>query len=319
MKKIAIVIPVYFNELNLPHLLPRLVDVAKKVPQYDFEFIFVDDGSKDSSYDILCDFAKQDSRVVVVKLSRNFGSFTAILAGLTYSEGDCAAIISADLQDPPELIVQMVEKWESGDKVVLAVREQREESFIKRKLASIYYKLMQKYALPDMPGSGFDFVLIDRKIINILIEIKEKNTSLMGLILWTGFKRSILYYTRKKREHGRSMWTLRKKIKYFIDSFVAFSYAPIRFMQYLGSTVAFLGFMYSVFIAIRKIVYGFPVPGLSALIIITLIIGGVQLIMLGILGEYLWRNVDEVKRRPPFIVESILHEKNKIKNPQNYA
>jgi dolichol-phosphate mannosyltransferase len=309
MKKVSIVIPIYFNELNLPHLFPRLLGVAEKLPGYDFEFVFVDDGSQDSSYDILSDFAEQDDRVIVVKLSRNFGSFTAILAGLTYASGDCAAIISADLQDPPELIVQMADKWESGSQVVLAVREEREESFFKRKLAHIYYKLMKKYALPDMPGSGFDFVLIDRKIIDILTEIKEKNTSLMGLILWTGFKRSILYYTRKKREHGRSMWTLRKKLKYFIDSFVAFSYAPIRFMQYLGSTVAFLGFMYSVFIGIRKIVYGFPVPGLSALIIITLFIGGVQLIMLGILGEYLWRNVDEVKRRPVFIVENILQKK----------
>jgi glycosyltransferase involved in cell wall biosynthesis len=306
MKKISIVVPVYFNALSLPHLFSRLKDVANQVKVYQFEFVFVDDGSKDTSYKLLAEFAEQDSRAIVVKLSRNFGSFRAILAGLEYATGDCAAIISADLQDPPELVIQMIEKWEQGDKVIMAVREKREDSFLVRFFAKIYYLLMRRFALPDMPTGGFDFVLIDRKIIEILKTSKEKNTSLMGLILWCGFKRSILYYTRKKREHGKSMWTLSKKLKYFVDSFVAFSYAPIRFFQLIGIGLALLGFLYAIFIIIRRILYGFPIPGISALIVITLVIGAVQLLMIGVIGEYLWRNVDEVKNRPVFIVESVL-------------
>lgn len=313
MKKISVVIPVYFNELNLPHLFPRLINVAEQNSNYQFEFVFTDDGSEDDSYKLLHEFAEKDNRVIVIKLSRNFGSFMAILAGLEHSTGDCAAIISADLQDPPELITEMIQRWEAGNKVVMGVRERREDSFLTNFFAKIYYYLMRRFALKNMPLGGFDFVLIDKKIIDILVTIKEKNASLMGLILWSGFQKSIIYYTRKKREHGKSMWTLSKKIKYFVDSFVAFSYAPIRFFQFIGIGLSFLGFIYAIFIAIRKILYGFPVPGISALIIISLVIGGIQLIMLGIIGEYLWRNADETKKRPVFIVESIF-SKNKQHN-----
>lgn len=313
MKKISVVIPVYFNELNLPHLFPRLINVAEQNSNYQFEFVFTDDGSEDDSYKLLHEFAAKDNRVIVIKLSRNFGSFMAILAGLEHSTGDCAAIISADLQDPPELITEMIQKWEAGNKVVMGVRERREDSFLTNFFAKIYYYLMRRFALKNMPLGGFDFVLIDKKIVDILTMIKEKNASLMGLILWSGFQKSIIYYTRKKREQGKSMWTLSKKIKYFVDSFVAFSYAPIRFFQFIGISLSFLGFIYAIFIAIRKILYGFPVPGISALVIINLVIGGIQLIMLGIIGEYLWRNADETKKRPVFIVESIF-SKNKQHN-----
>jgi dolichol-phosphate mannosyltransferase len=303
MKKISIIIPVYFNQLNLPHLFRRLVDLADKALAYQFEFIFVDDNSGDASYSLLREFAEKDQRAIVLKLSRNFGSFEAIRAGLHYSSCDCAVMISADLQDPPELIPQLLEEWEKGNKVVMAVRQRRGDPLTVRLFARAYYLLMRRFALRDMPAGGFDFALIDRRIIDILKTIKEKNTSLMGLILWSGFQRSIVYYTRTKREHGESMWTMTKKIKYFIDSFVAFSYAPIRLFQCLGFGLALIGFAYAVFIAILRIIYKFPVPGLSALIVITLIIGGVQLIMLGVIGEYLWRNADDAKNRPLFIVE----------------
>jgi dolichol-phosphate mannosyltransferase len=320
MKKISIIIPVYFNELSLPHLFSRLAAMADKASGYQFEFIFVDDHSGDASYSLLREFAGKDRRAAVLKLSRNFGSFYAIRAGLQYSSSDCAVIISADLQDPPELIPQLIEQWEQGKKVVMAVRKDREDSWHVRLLATAYYSLMRRFALHDMPVGGFDFVLIDRRIIDILTEIKEKNTSLMGLILWSGFQRGIVYYTRKKREHGTSKWTMTKKIKYFIDSFVAFSYAPIRLFQLVGIGLAFVGFLYALFIAFRRIIYDFPVPGLSALIVITLIIGGVQLIMLGVIGEYLWRNADDAKNRPLFIIEDTfpkeLHDKDAA-GPQN--
>jgi len=305
MKIVSIIIPVYFNEQNLPHLFGRLTQVARQTSGFQFEFIFVEDGSTDSSYELLCEFAGKDDRAKIVKLSRNFGSFTAAFAGLCHCTGDCAVIMAADLQDPPELIIKMLDQWLLGNDVVIAARKGRAESLLKRTFAGIYYRLMRRYALPDMPKGGFDFVLIDRKVVDVVSAIKEKNTSLMALILWTGFKRNIMYYERRPREHGRSMWTMGKKVKYLIDSFVAFSYAPIRLMQYLGIIIAILGFLYSILIAFQKIFYGFPVPGLSALVIIVLLIGGVQLIMLGVIGEYLWRNVDETKKRPPFIVDEI--------------
>ncbi len=304
--RLSVVVPVYFNELNLPHLFPRLAAAAAGDPGVDFEFLFVDDGSGDGSLAILRDQADRDPRVRIVKLSRNFGSFTACLAGLSHATGDAAVIISADLQDPPELITDMIARWRSGFKVVMAARESRDEPWLQRLLASTYYGLLRRYALPDMPSGGFDFVLIDRKVIDVITAIQEKNTSLMGLILWTGFRRTVIPYERRAREHGRSMWTLRRKIKYFIDSFVAFSYAPIRFVQYLGIAVSLGGFGYALFIAYHRIAYGFPVPGLSALIIITLVLGGVQLLTLGTLGEYLWRSVDETKRRPVFIVDEVI-------------
>ncbi|WML54783.1 glycosyltransferase family 2 protein [Neobacillus sp. PS3-12] len=303
MSKLSIIIPVYYNEQNIPFLFDKLNEEIFSNPAYEHELIFVDDGSGDNSYGELLKLQSQDSSVKVIKLSRNFGSHTAILAGLTYATGDCATVISADLQDPPEIINRMFEKWKSGNKVVLAVREDREESFTQKLFSNTYYKMMKRYALPNMPEGGFDCFLIDRKVITILTSIEEKNTTLMGQILWCGFKTEKIYYIRKEREIGKSRWTLAKKIKLFIDSFLAFSYVPIRFMSLLGVIISLLSFLTGIVLIINKLIIGVNVQGWTSLMVLFLFIAGIQMIMMGIIGEYLWRNMDEARKRPVFIID----------------
>ncbi|WP_066315208.1 glycosyltransferase family 2 protein [Bacillus sp. FJAT-29814] len=303
MPKLSIIIPVYFNELNIPFLFDKLNQDILTNPAYDHELIFVDDGSGDNSYAELLKLKNRHSKVKLIKLSRNFGSHTAILAGLTYSTGDCATVISADLQDPPEIINRMFEKWKEGNKVVLAVREDREESFSQKLFSNTYYNLMKRYALPNMPEGGFDCFLIDRQVVDILKNIQEKNTTIMGLILWAGFKTEKIYYVRKEREIGKSRWTLAKKIKLFIDSFLAFSYVPIRFMSLIGVIVSFLSFLAGGYLIINKLINGVEVQGWTSLMVVFLFVAGIQMVMIGIIGEYLWRNMDESRKRPVFIIE----------------
>jgi glycosyltransferase involved in cell wall biosynthesis len=303
MAEISIVIPVYHNEENIPDLTAALERCA---PTSEFEFVFVDDGSRDGSWRLLETYAAREPRARLVKLSRNFGSFTACVAGLAHARGRAAILMSADLQDPPELIGPMVSRWKEGYEVVLAVRERREEPFLQRLLSSVYYRVMRRWAFEDMPLGGFDFVLIDRKVIDAIVAMQEKNTTLMGLVLWTGFRRTSIPYTRRAREKGRSMWTLRKKVKYFIDSLVSFSYFPIRVAQVLGILFALAGFVHASVVVFLRLRGGIPVPGWSALMVVVLVLGGLQFLMLGVMGEYLWRTLDEAKRRPLFIVDRVI-------------
>ena len=311
IKKISVVIPVYFNELNLPPLRERLLS-ALEPEEFDFEIVLVDDGSQDGSYSILKEFSAKDPRFKVIKLSRNFGSFIACLAGLRNITGDCAVVISADLQDPPELIPKMVQQWREGHKIVLAVREEREDSLAVRAMSAIYYKLMRRFALRNMPVGGFDFFLVDKVAVDIIANIKEKNTSLPGLVLWIGFPKKILYYTRKERELGRSMWTFSKKIKYFIDSFTAFSYFPLRLASLAGTATAILGFFYGLLTVVLQLFFHKAPEGWSALMVVVLVLGGIQLLTLGVIGEYLWRNFDEPRNRPAYIIEETVGIKKAV-------
>ena len=303
MGKVSIVVPVYHNEKNLEDTFRELEKLGEKA---DLEFVYVDDDSKDGSLKMLEAYAKREPRATVVKLSRNFGSMVACVAGLAHATGDAAVIIACDLQDPPELILQMVARWKEGYQVVLAAREGRDEPFLQRLFAGIFYRLMRRFALADMPVGGFDFFLIDRKLIDIVVAMREKNTSLMGLVLWLGFKRTTIRYTRRRRTKGKSMWTFQKKIKFFIDSFVAFSYAPVRAAQWLGLTSAVLGFLYALLLIVLRLVHNTALPGWTALIVIILMLGGIQMLILGVIGEYLWRTLDETKHRPLFVVEKIV-------------
>jgi len=303
MVDISVVVPVFHNEESLPDLTAALERAA---PGPEFEYVFVDDGSEDGSWRVLEEYAAREPRARLVKLSRNFGSFTACVAGLAHARGRAAVLISADLQDPPELIPAMVALWRAGHEVVLAVRAERAEGFVQRLVAGLYYRAMRRWALPDMPVGGFDFVLIDRKVVDTVVAVKEKNTTLMGLILWTGFRRATIPYARRAREKGRSMWTLRKRLKYFIDSFVSFSYFPIRLVQLLGVLFAVAGFTHAVVVTVLRLTNNIPIQGWTALMVVILVMGGVQLVTLGVLGEYLWRALDETKRRPLFIVDRVV-------------
>jgi glycosyltransferase involved in cell wall biosynthesis len=311
VKTVSIVVPVYYNELNLPHLFPRLFGLADANPQYDFEYIFVDDGSGDRSFELLTDMAQNDARVCAVKLARNFGSNPATLAGLHYVSGDCVAMIAADLQDPPEVISAMLRRWEGGKKVVLASRDDRKDPLATRIFSTAFYWLFRRMAIREMPPRGCDFALVDREVAHLLVQMGEKNPYLFGLILWVGFDRDIVYYTREERHHGKSMWTLARRVKYFIDALVGFTYVPIRFVSVAGIALALVGFARAVMVVLRRVLHGVDPPGWASLMVVVLLLSGVQLITLGVFGEYLWRNFEETRKRPPFVVDRVIGGGNK--------
>lgn len=306
IKTFTIVVPVYYNELNLSDTIPQLLGFGERCPEYRLELIFVDDGSGDNSLRVLLDFQLRHPQIIkVVKLTRNFGSMAAIQAGFTIATGDCVGMISADLQDPPELFREMLDFWEKGSKAVFAIRQDREESFLKKLLSNSYYSLVRRFAIKEYPNGGFDFFLIDRQVVNEINRIQEKNTNLMTLIYWLGFKPVMIPYTRRQRTKGVSRWTPSKKIKLFVDTFVAFSFFPIRVLSIIGFTVALGSFIYGAFILFYWLFFGIDVKGYVPTMLIMTFTSGVQMTMLGVLGEYLWRTLDEVRHRPPFIIDEI--------------
>lgn len=308
--KISIVIPVYFNEGNLD---PLYQDIKEKVIDkidYEYEIIMVDDGSQDQSYSKMQALASIDSNIKIYHLSRNFGSHAAILCGLDKCTGDCAIIKAADLQEPTELILQMVDSWKQGNNVVLALREAREEGKGQTTFANLYYWLVQKAALPDMPGGGFDVYLLDRKVINVLSSLDERNSALTGQILWSGFRTEYVSYVRKAREIGSSRWTLKKKIRLVSDTLFSFSTLPIKLVTVIG-TVSFLGALIWAFLElIFKLMGLVEVSGWTTLFIFNLLSFGIIMVTLGILGGYLWRTFDASRNRPPYIVEDEDREKS---------
>ncbi len=306
MKTFSIVVPIYYNELNLPDTIPHLLGLSEQLSDYSLELVFVDDGSGDRSLEILLGFqSRYPDTIKVVKLTRNFGSMAAIQAGFTVASGDCIGMISADLQDPPELFHEMIGYWEKGIKAIFAVRQDREEPFLQKQFSNTYYSLVRKFVIPNYPDGGFDFFLVDRQIIMELNLIQEKNTNLMTLIYWLGFKPVMIPYVRRGRTKGKSRWTLAKKTKLFVDTFVAFSFFPIRILSVIGFIVALSSFMYGAFILLYWLLYGIAVKGYVPTMLIMTFTSGIQMTMLGVLGEYLWRTLDEVRSRPAFVIDEI--------------
>jgi dolichol-phosphate mannosyltransferase len=308
MKKFSIVIPVYYNEQNLSDTVPQLIALGTKLINYKLELVFVDDGSGDRSLELLLDYQKKfPDKIKVVKLTRNFGSMAACQAGFAVATGDCVGIIAADLQDPPELFLEMLDHWEKGVKAVFAVRSDREESHLQKFFSNSYYALIRRFAIPDYPKGGFDFLLVDRQIVDEVNKINEKNTNLMSLIFWLGHPYVMIPYVRRSRMKGKSRWTTTKKIKLFIDSFVAFSYAPIRFLSVFGLFVATISFFYGGFVFYSWAVSKIEIKGYTPLMILLTFTAGLQMVMLGVLGEYLWRTLDETRKRPPYVIDKIFN------------
>jgi len=304
--RLSIVVPVYFNEANLPETIPALLRLQDSLPSTKLELVFVDDGSKDRSSSVLQEWqSRHPDKIAVVRLTRNFGSMAAIQAGLTAATGDCVGVISADLQDPPELFLTMIEHWRNGVKVALATRKTRDEGVFIKLFAALFYKLMNTLALSGYPRGGFDFCLIDRQVVGDLIRMEEKNTNIMALIFWLGYKPEIIPYSRKKREGGVSRWTFMKRVKLFIDSFVSFSYAPIRFITTAGILIAACSLLYTAFILYYKLRFDHPVQGYTTLAMMLAFSFGAQMMALGIIGEYLWRTLDGSRRRPQYVIDSI--------------
>lgn len=307
-KKVTVVVPVYYNEGSLPILHQRLSEVAARESEFGFEFIFVDDGSGDNSYRVLQEISRQDARVKVVKLVRNFGSTNAQLAGIGYATGDAVVVISADLQDPPELIHDMLPHWKKGTRMVFAARNQRDDPFTTRLPADLFNFMFRNFALKKYPKGGFDCFLIDRQVVNVVIQCAEKNTHLPGLLVWAGFEYEIIYYHRQERKHGKSRWNLSRKLKYFADAFTAFSYLPLRLCSALGFFLAFVGLVYVVVLVFFRLFGKIQVEGWTTLMIVVLITTGLQLLMLGIVGEYLWRNFDQSRHRPLYLVDQVTQQ-----------
>lgn len=308
--KLSIIIPVYFNQDNLRPLYDDIKEKIIDAIDYDYELVLVNDGSKDKSYDVMKELAGQDENIRIISLSRNFGSHSAMLCGLAHSTGDCAVIKAADLQEPTEMILDMVESWKAGNNVVIAVREGREEKKSQTFFSNLYYLMVRKTAFPAMPKMGFDVFLLDRKVINVLCDFDEKNSALTGQILWSGFRTGYIYYTRLARKIGKSRWTLKKKIRLVTDTLFGFSTVPIQFVSVIGCVAFFISIAWAIFLALSKICGFIKVTGWTAMMVFNLFAFGVVMLTLGIIGEYLWRTFDATRKRPPYIIEdSNLEEK----------
>lgn len=302
MSKISIVVPVYYNEDTLMDLYR---DMQEKILDRlgEYELVFVDDGSGDRSFEIMQQIRDMDENVRLVKLSRNFGEHAALLAGLSVCTGDCAVTKQADLQEDSTLIAEMYDSWKKGNKVVLAVRRSRDENRVKVFFANLYYSLVRKFVNKNMPQGGCDCYLIDRKVIEVLERMDEKNSSLTLQVMWAGFQTDMVYFDRKDREKGESRWTFAKKFKLVLDSMMSFSYVPIRFMSIVGLLFNIGAVALFISVIVEYFTEGTPIAGWPSLMCVVLCSSGLILIMLGILGEYLWRTLDAARTRPPFIID----------------
>jgi dolichol-phosphate mannosyltransferase len=307
--RVSVVVPVYFNAETLPALAERLRAAARDA-DWDTEVLFVDDGSGDGSWAKISEIAWAWPQARGVRLTRNFGSQMAIVAGLQASTGDAAVVLSADLQEPPELLAELVRAWRGGATAVFAVRRSRPEPWPVRAAAGIYYRALKRLAFEEMPAGGFDCFLVGRPAIDFLVSNREVHASIPGLLLWSGFPSALVPYDRVAREGGRSRWTFAKKLKYFIDSIVSFSYAPLRGMSVAGAFLAILAFGYAALLVVLKIVRGQPIQGWTSLMVALAFFSGVQLLSLGILGEYLWRALDAARGRKRFLVRETTRDSN---------
>lgn len=309
MRCISIVVPVYHNAPSLPELLRRFQKIADENPE-EFEFVFVDDGSRDNSFAVLEELASEDPRVKAIRLARNFGSHAASAAGIAHTRGDAVVAISADLQDPPELIEDMLHEWRKGYRVVLAARSDRDDPWLTSVTSNIFWRLFRRFAIPTAPQQGCDFCLIDREVLAALRDTYEPNAGL-GMILWTGFEPAVIHYERRRRDpnHGKSKWSFSKRITYLIDSFVAFSHVPVRAASMLGIVMAMIGLFYATLVIVQKLFFGMDVgQGWASLMVVILVVSGVQLVMTGVLGEYLVRTLEAARRRPPYIIERVIED-----------
>lgn len=301
---ISVVTPAFREAENLPLLYQRLRGVLEAQP-LRWEWLIVDDHSPDETFAVASRLSRIDQRVRVMRLSRNGGSHTALACGLHHALGHCAVAIAGDLQDPPEVIPALVEEWRKGAQVVWAVRGLREgASSSTLGFARIYYFLMRRIVgLREMPASGADFFLLDRAVLNAFREFREAHVSVLALLSWMGFYQVSITYDKQARLRGHSGWTLEKKIKLVLDSVTAFTYLPVRLISYLGAAIGLLGFLYAGLVVVNAL-FGNPTEGWSSLMVVILLLSGMQMLMMGVLGEYMWRALDESRRRPRYLIEA---------------
>jgi dolichol-phosphate mannosyltransferase len=304
--KLSIVIPCYF-ESGIVHEAYQRIKKEVVKNEDDYELIFVDDGSTDSTYLEISEVAMADPKVKAIKLSSNVGSHMAIRAGLSYATGDCACFIACDMQEPPELILLMKARLSDTNNIIWAVRNSRKDTFMSVLFSKLFYWLARKVVTKNIPPSGASMFMISKKAIAALSRYDERNLTLEGLFATMGFKSDFIYYDRQERIAGKSKWTLSKKLKLFIDFFVAYSNKPIRFVSLMGIIFSLLGFGWTIYIVLREILVGDLTSGWPALISVLLIGFGITNISLGIVAEYLWRTLDEARKRPKYIIEKSMN------------
>ena len=301
---VSILVPCYNEEAVLHEFYRRTVQVIDDMPQYRFQFMFVNDGSKDQTLDIMRELHEKDGRVSYVNLSRNFGKEIAMIAGIDYLTGDAAIIMDADLQDPPELIPEMISWWEKGYQDVSAKRRSRAgESFFKKWSSHAFYTILQKMSSVPMQRDVGDFRLLDKQCLNALRLMRESQRYTKGLFSWIGFEKKEVLFDRDARAAGKTKWNYWKLLNLAIEGITSFTIAPLRASAFVGCILAFIALLYMLFIVLRTIICGEDVPGYPSLVSIILFIGGIQLFFLGIIGEYLGRVFNESKFRPLYLVK----------------
>ena len=304
MKQISLVFPVYNEEEVLPLLYDRVCRIIQEL-EYEVEVILINDGSHDSSLSLLQEFHKQDSRFKVIDFARNFGHQIAITAGIDFASGDAVILLDADLQDPPELLPRFLKKWEEGYQVVYAVRKTRQEHVLKRAAYSSFYRILQKISNIPIPLDSGDFCLMDRQVIDTLKSMRERNRFVRGLRSWSGFRQIGLEYDRDKRQAGEVKYTMTRLMKLALDGIISFSYFPLQIASYTGFTVSIISFLGILVYLYKKLIVGGEPQGFPTLVILVLFMGGIQLLSLGIIGEYIGRIYDEVKQRPIYVIRKV--------------
>ncbi len=304
MVNLSIITPAFNEESNLPLLCDRLTQVLDAA-SLSWEWIVIDDHSQDNTYQVLQALAAKDPRVYGYRLSHNFGSHAAITCGFSKAKGEAMVVIAGDLQDPPELIPVFADKWRAGYQIVWAVRGLRHgEKKIHLGFSNAYYWMLRHFlGFDEVPSSGSDFFLIDRRAADAFLKFRESNTNIFILISQMGFRQIQIPYDKGSRVHGASGWTWKKKIRLVIDTIISYNYFPIRLMAHLGIMIAFIGTLYACFIIFNHM-RGEQPEGWASLMVVILILGGIQMLMVGVLGEYLWRALDEIRGRPKFLIEA---------------
>lgn len=298
----SIIIPIFNEELTLPELHARLTKVASQLDA-PFEVILVDDGSKDRSYELLRGINAKDSRFKVIRLSRNFGHQVAISAGMDLAQGDAVLLMDGDLQDPPELLPQMIQHWKEGYQVVYTVKKSRKENPLKRLAFKTFYRVLHALSSIDIPMDAGNFSLLDRRVVQILHDMPERNRYISGMRAWTGFKQIAVYYDRDPRFAGKPQMSFRRLIHLALDGIFSFSNAPLRLAIYLGLFTATVSFMGGLYVLYSKLFTDKAILGWASTIISILFMGGMILLTLGVIGEYISRIYEEVKNRPLYIIQ----------------
>jgi len=312
MKKISIIVPAYNEEESLPYLFERLNKLMDEVKNYEFEILFVNDGSKDKTYELIKEYREKDKRYCYVDFSRNFGKEIAMMAGLDYATGDCVIFIDADLQDPPELIPELIKYWEEGYDDVYARRRSRDgETFLKKFTSKMYYKILQKMTNVEIQRDTGDFRLLDRRCVNALKKLRESQRNTKSMFSWIGYKKKEVLYDRDARIAGKTKWNYMKLIDLAIDGITSFTTSPLRIATWVAIPTFMMLFVYFVYVIVKCIITGVVMQAFQAIIILILFFSGVQILLFGIVGEYLGRIFNETKHRPLYLVNEYNGEKER--------